>query len=220
MRGRLLLFFAALLISAAIPSTALAIGGNYVIAGGNAFEQSQVRQALAASSFNWSVVPGPITITITPQPVSEALPNQIFLDPGLLDTGQFSWGVVQHEYAHQIDYALLDDATRAQINTALGGTVWCYEDSTGVLLHSQYGCERFASTIAWAFWQSPYNCMKPSAIGGESGGMAPAAFRALVTTILGAAAQGQASPAASASTAVKSVPRYSPVVVKTVKRKG
>jgi hypothetical protein len=42
-----------------------------------------------------------------------------------------------------------------------------------VLQHNQYGCERFASTLAWAYWQSPQNCMNPAAIDGESRGMAP-----------------------------------------------
>ncbi len=69
---RLVLFAGVLLASAAIPSAALATGGNYAIVGGNAFERSQVRQALAASSFNWSVVPGPIAITIT----RRALPDR------------------------------------------------------------------------------------------------------------------------------------------------
>jgi len=203
---RLVLFAGLLLASAAIPSTGLAAGGNYTIVGGNAFERSQVRQALAASSFNWSVVPGPITITITPEPASQAVPGNIFVDPELLDMGQFSWGVVQHEYAHQVDFALLTDDARAQLEQALGGTAWCYGDA--VLPHSQYGCERFASTLAWAFWQSPSNSMSPATIGGESSGMAPAAFRALITAILGApSVQAQAG-----TPVVEAGPRYAPVV--------
>jgi hypothetical protein len=203
---RLVLFAGVLLASAAIPSTALATGGNYTIVGGNAFERSQVRQALAASSFNWSVVPGAITITITPEPVSQAVPGGIVLDPELLDMGEFSWGVVQHEYAHQVDFALLSDDARSQIEEALGGTAWCYGD--GVLPHSQYGCERFASTLAWAFWQSPMNSMSPVAIGGESSGMAPAAFRALITSILGASSVQAQAP----TTVPNGSPRYAPVL--------
>ena len=139
------------------------------------------------SSFNWSIVPGPITIT--PTPVSEAIPGEIILDSNLLDSGEFSWGVVQHQYAHQVDFALLDDTMHAQLNAALGGTVWCYADSPTPLMHDQYGCERFASTLARAYWQSPENCMKPSYIAGESGGISPAAFRALITTLLGTITQ-------------------------------
>ena len=182
-----------------------AAGGNYVFDGGTPAEQSQVRQALNASSFNWSVVPGQITIVITPTPTSEAIPGKIFLDPGLLDSGDFSWGVVQHEYAHQVDFALFNDPIHAQLNTALGGTTWCYGDAPA-LQHNQYGCERFASTLAWAYWQSPDNCMKPSAVSGESAGMAPAAFRALMTSLLGSANQSQAAPAASTTQTVAYAP--------------
>ncbi len=101
-------------------------GGNYVFDGGTAYEQQQVRQALAASSFNWSVIPGTITVHITPDFTSEAIPGAIFLDPELLDSGEFAWGVVQHEYAHEVDFALFDDATHAALTTQLGATAWCY----------------------------------------------------------------------------------------------
>jgi len=200
-------FIRALVLTVALASAALALGtaraqaagGNYVFDGGTAYEQQQVRLALAASSFNWSIIPGQIVVHITPAPTSEAVPGAIYLDPGLLDSGQFSWGVVQHEMGHEVDFALLNDADHAQLNTALGGTVWCYADSPTPLQHNQYGCERFASTLAWAYWQSPNNCMKPSMIQGESGGMAPAAFRALLTSILSSATQGQAVTAATTS---------------------
>jgi hypothetical protein len=164
--------------------SALASGGNYTINGGNAFEQQQVRQALAASSFDWSVVPGPVRITIAPSPSAEAVPGEIFLDPGLLDSGRFAWGVVQHEYAHEVDFALFDAATHERLRQALGAPVWCYGDNPS-LAHNQYGCERFASTLAWAYWQSPDNSMKPAAIDGESGAISPAAFRALLASVLG-----------------------------------
>jgi hypothetical protein len=179
-----------------------AAGGNYVFQGGTPAEQSQVRQALAASSFNWSVVPGQITIHIAPTYNSEATPGEIFLDPGLLDSGEFSWGVVQHEYAHQVDFALFNDTIHAQLNTQLGGTAWCYDDASG-LKHNQYGCERFASTLAWTYWQSPQNSMNPAAVSGESAGMAPAAFRALMTSLLGAGtqSQGAAAPARAVASA-------------------
>ena len=177
---------------------AQAAGGNYVFQGGTAAEQSQVRQALNASSFNWGLVPGMVTIVIGPTATSEAVPGKIFLDPGLLDSGAFAWGVVQHEYAHLVDFALLNDAARARLDSALGGSVWCYADSATPLMHNQYGCERFASTLAWAYWQSPENCMKPAAVSGESGGMAPAAFRALLASLLGSAAEDQAAPTTTA----------------------
>jgi hypothetical protein len=190
LRRLILSVVSALAATLIFSGVALATGGNYVFQGGTPSEQQTVRDALATSSFNWSIVPGPVTIAITPTPTSEAVPGKIFLDPGLLDSGEFSWGVVQHEYAHQVDFALFNDAIHAQLNTALGGTAWCYADSPTPLMHNQYGCERFASTLAWAYWQSPYNCMKPAAVSGESAGMAPAAFRALMASLLGTTAGG------------------------------
>ena len=166
--------------------TAFASGGNYVFEGGTPYQQQQVRQALAASSFNWSIIPGTITINITPDFRTEAVPGEIFLDPDLLNSGVFAWGVVQHEYAHQIDFALFDDADHAALTTELGASAWCYGD-TPELAHSRYGCERFASMVAWVYWQSRENCMKPSQLAGsESGAITPAAFRALITNLLGA----------------------------------
>lgn len=164
---------------------ALAGGGNYLIQGGTTFERAQVRNALQASAFNWSLVPRQIAITIGQGPVSgdAAVPGQIWLDPDLLDAGQLSWGVVQHEYAHQVDFFLLTDSMRAELQQALGGTAWCAGAEPG-LAHDQYGCERFASTVAWAYWPSFGNCMKPSDIGNESGAMPPAAFRTLLSSLL------------------------------------
>ncbi len=172
------------------PAIASAGGGRYVFDGGTQAERAQVHAALEASTFDWNIVPGTITVHIARGlPNSEALPGEIWLDAALLDAGVFSWGIVQHEYAHQVDFALFSDASHAALTARLGATAWCYGDAPG-LRHSQYGCERFASTLAWAYWQSPENCMKPSEVAGaESGGMAPAAFRALLTSLLGTAAQ-------------------------------
>jgi hypothetical protein len=178
-----------------LSGTAFAIGGNYTFQGGTPYEQLQVRSALNASSFNYSVVPETITVDIAPLPSSEAIPGTIFLDPSLLDSGEFSWGTVQHEYAHEVDFELFNPAIHAELETALGGTAWCYGDDPS-LRHNQYGCERFASTLAWAYWQNTNNCMKPSMIAGESGGMAPAAFRTLLNSILA----GLVTPPAAAST--------------------
>jgi hypothetical protein len=162
---------------------AFASGGDYVFQGGTPAEQYQVHLALEASSFDWSVVPRQVTIHIGPAATSEALPGQIWLDASLLDAGKFSWGVVQHEYAHQVDFTLFDGATRQRLLAALGGSDWC--DVGNGARHSEHGCERFASALSWAYWQSADNCMRPSAVAGESGTIGPAAFRALMTGILG-----------------------------------
>jgi hypothetical protein len=167
----------------AFTGVAQASGGSYTFDGGTKAEQAQVKGALNASSFNWSLVPQTIVVHIGHGSESEALPGHIWLDADLLDSGRFSWGVVQHEYAHQVDFLLFDPATRARLNVLLGGSDWCY--GTGGLDHGAYGCERFASTLAWAYWQNSANSMKPVAAGDESAAMAPAQFRALLAQILG-----------------------------------
>jgi len=146
-----------------LAGVAEAAGGNYTIAGGSQVERSQVVQALEASRFDWSRVPGPVTIHIA-QGVgdSHSTPGQIWLDAGLLDTGTFSWGVVQMEYAQQVQFSLLNDQQRTQLVPLLGARQWCYEDPT--LLPGANACERFAATLAWAYWPSPQNCMQPSGV--------------------------------------------------------
>jgi hypothetical protein len=174
--------------AAFLAGPAFAGGGRYVFDGGTPAEQQQVRDALESSSFNWNLVPGTVTMHIGTFGADEAVPGEIFLDARLLDSGQFAWGIVQHEYAHQVEFALLDDAARARVTGALGASAWCYTGEP-VLGHNRYGCERFASTLAWAYWQSPANCMRPAALGAESSGTTPAAFRALLVTLLGPGAQ-------------------------------
>jgi hypothetical protein len=167
-----------------ITAPALAAGGDYTFQGGSAKEQNTVKAALNASAFNWSLVPQQIVVHIAPSISSEATLGEIWLDSNLLDAGIFSWGVVQHEYAHQVDFFLLDDAKRQALNSALGGSDWCY--SVPDLAHEQYGCERFASTLAWAYWPNAQNSMKPSGSKDESAAMAPAKFRQLMGLMIGA----------------------------------
>src|SRR4051794_14801446 len=103
---------------------AQAAGGRYVLDGGTRAQQGQVVSALNASSFDWSLVPGPVVIHIGRSEPPRAVVGQIWLDAGLLDSGRFSWGVVQHEYAHQVDFALLTDPMRAQLHGLLQGRSW------------------------------------------------------------------------------------------------
>jgi hypothetical protein len=154
-----------------------------VFDGGTMLERSQVTRALAASSFDWSRLP-PVTVHIGSGYDDQAMRGEIWIDSALLNAGKFSWGVVQHEYAHEVDFFLLDDDDRAQLLNVLGGTTWCEDDLPG-LRHSAYGCERFASTLAWAYWQSSANCMKPQGRSDlESGSVSPAVFRATLQQML------------------------------------
>ena len=67
-------------------------------------------------------MPGPVVIHIGRATHPHAVAGQIWLDAALLDSGRFSWGVVQHEYAHQVDFAVLTDAMRAELHGQLQGT--------------------------------------------------------------------------------------------------
>ncbi|HEY3543366.1 MAG TPA: hypothetical protein VGK79_12570 [Gaiellaceae bacterium] len=171
----LLVSFAAL----ALAQGAYAGGGSYVVMGGTRAEQAQVKAALDASSFDFSLVPTTVTIHVARGIAPYSTPGQVWLDADLLDAGRLAWGVVQHEYAHQVDFAVLDDARRAQLQAVVGGSAWCAGAP-----HAQLGCERFADLVAWAYWQSPDNVMRPSGAADEGGGVAPAAFRASLARIL------------------------------------
>ncbi|MGZ8716503.1 MAG: hypothetical protein ACXWYO_05255 [Gaiellaceae bacterium] len=176
---RLLLHLSLAAAALAIAPAALASGGNYVFDGGSNAQQAQVTAALNASAFPWGVVPGTVVVHIQRDVASSAAPNQIWLDANLLDAGRFAWGVVQHEYAHEVDFALLTDATRAQLHSVLGGAAWC-----GTEGHSTLDCERFADLVAWAYWSSADNVMKPQSAQDEGGQVTPAAFRAVLAAIL------------------------------------
>ena len=185
---RLPLGTAAVVVALLLPSTARTDGGLYVLDGGTRAERHAVVAALAASSFDWSLVPAVVTIHIVRGADSFAIPGEITLDANLLDAGTFAWGVVQHEYAHQVDYLRLSDELRARFLTLLGATEWCY-GTAPALPHASYGCERFASTLAWSYWQSPENCMRPTSPGDEAAAMPPKRFRGALDAALGQSAR-------------------------------
>jgi hypothetical protein len=174
---------AAALAAFLLPAAAHAAGGRYVIDGGTQGERHEVVDALNASSFDWGAVPATVQIHIVRGQDSYSTPGEIWLDADLLDAGTFAWGVVQHEYAHQVDYLRFDDAIRGRFLRLLGASEWCYSVAP-VLDHAAYGCERFASTLAWAYWQSPENCMKPTSSSDESAAVSPRRFRAALDAVL------------------------------------
>jgi hypothetical protein len=181
--ARVLLALAASLTAAlAFAGPSFAGGGSYAFDGGTPAQQRQVVRALEASSFPWSVVPGAITIHVATGTGSFSRPGHIWLDAAVLDAGMFSWAIVQDEYAHQVDFFLFDSSIRQRLTTALGAAAWCRE--TPGLAHDRYGCERFASTLVWAYWPSPGNAYRPLSKRDESAAMAPARFRALMADIL------------------------------------
>jgi hypothetical protein len=171
-----------LLLALTLAPQAAASGGHYAFSGGTRYERAQVRQALDVSAFNWSLVEQRVTVRIAPGLASSATPGRITLDARLLDAGVFSWGVVQHEYAHQVDFFLLDDESRVLIAASLGGQTW-FHDVEG-LPHGLFGCERFASTLAWAYWPSAQNSMRPVSSSDEAAAIKPARFRSLLQAVL------------------------------------
>jgi hypothetical protein len=182
---RLSLRLVAVVFALALTPAAFASGGHYVLAGGTPVEQRQVPQALDASSFDWNLVPGQVTIHIVRHiPLSYSTPGQIWLDADLLDSGSFSWGVVQMEYAQQVQYTTLGADARSLLTSSLGARQWCYDDTT--LPSGANACERFAATLAWSYWPSAGNSMRPSGPADWSASMGPKAFRTMLAQLIGA----------------------------------
>ncbi|HEX2045489.1 MAG TPA: hypothetical protein VHF23_07685 [Gaiellaceae bacterium] len=163
--ARRLLLPLALLVGVLVPAgDALARGGDYTIEGGSLEAQAQVHAALAASRFDWGVVPARITIRITRCGCAGSRPGEIVLDEDALVRSPFgpryAWGVVQHEYAHQVDWLVLRPRERRALARRLGARAWCHDEPG--LAHDDYGCERFATSLAWAYWRSPENVQRPT----------------------------------------------------------
>jgi hypothetical protein len=169
---------AAVLLGAAFVPAAPGAAGPIAFRGGTAKERRQVHAALTASAFPFGVVGTTIIVHIERDVTSQSQPGHVWLDSRLLDAGRFAWATVQDEFAHQVDFFVLDDEQRATLNTLLGARDWCY----GVrgLPHGEYGCERFSSMLAWAYWPSLHNSYRPTSASDESAAMPPARFRAVV----------------------------------------
>jgi hypothetical protein len=177
-------FAATVAAALVLPATALAGGGDYAFDGATASERATVRAALDASSFDWDLVPQRVTIHVGAVGTSHALPGHIWLDRGLLAAGRFAWPTVMDEYAHQVDFLVLDPLHRSILQQRLGASAWCYE--TAGLAHSAYGCERFSSMVAWAYWPSRESAYRPVSPRDETAAMAPAEFRQLLASLVGA----------------------------------
>jgi hypothetical protein len=179
------ILFVTVLCALAVAPAAEAAGGNYSFAGGTAAQRSQVKAALDASSFDWGIVPEAVTVHIARGSGTYSTPGHVWLDTDLLGAGVFSWATIQDEYAHQVDFFLFDEAKRAELTGLLGAKAWCRAEAPG-LRHGEYGCERFSSTLVWAYWPSRSNAYKPQSARDESAAMAPAAFRSMMGRLVGA----------------------------------
>jgi len=177
-------FAATVAVALALPATALAGGGNYAFDGATPAERATVRAALNASAFDWDLVPQRVTIHVGDVGTSHARPGHIWLDRGLLAAGRFAWATVMDEYAHQVDFTVLDPLRRSILQQRLGASAWCYEVAD--LDHASYGCERFSSMVAWAYWPSKENSYRPESPADESAAMPASEFRKLLSTLVGA----------------------------------
>jgi hypothetical protein len=153
---RTLLATCAVALTLAAP--ALASGGHYTVDGGTEFEQAQVRLALDVSKFDFDQVPDLIRIHIQPGETTESLPGDIWVGADWFKLTPTTWGFIQHEYAHQLDFFVLTAAQRAEAATLLGASRW---DFDGELAHEDYGAERFASLLAYTFWPERTSAESP-----------------------------------------------------------
>lgn len=169
-----------------LPGTAAAgtAGADVRFEGGSPREQAQVRAALAASSFDWTLVRRQVTVHVGAYGTSYSTPGHVWLDAALLRSGKFGWATVMDEFAHQVDFFLLDAPRRQILQQRLGAQAWCYE--VPGLGHAAHGCERFASMVAWAYWPTKENAYRPRSRSDETAAMSPAAFRALLADLIGA----------------------------------
>jgi hypothetical protein len=182
MRRRVSLVVLAAALGSPVAGSAASTADGYVFDGGTAAQRGQVQAALEASSFDWSQLREGVTVHIRRIGVSHATRGHVWLDADLLASGKFAWATVLDEFAHQVDFQLLDDDRRSILARELGASVWCYE--TPGLSHSSYGCERFASTFAWAYWPSIDNAYRPRSRSEESAAMPAPAFRRLLAELL------------------------------------
>lgn len=174
---------ATMLASLVLPAGALAGGGDYAFDGATPTERSTVRAALDASSFDWDIVPEQVTIHVGAYGTSHSTPGHVWLDRGLLRSGRFAWGSVMDEYAHQVDYFVLEPAHRVLLQQRLKARAWCYEVQG--LGHAANGCERFSSMVAWAYWPSRHNAYRPQSRTDETATMPAAEFRLMLAALVG-----------------------------------
>ncbi len=182
---RLLVLTAIFVGLLALAGKAAASGGDYVFVGGSEEARASVRAALERSAFDWDVVDERITIRITRCGCAGARPGEIVLDEDVLTRSPFgrryAWGLVQHEYAHQVDFLVVEPRERRTLARRLGGSAWCYE--VAGVAHDANGCERFATLLAWAYWPSRHNVQRPGWRGASD--VTRREFRALVSRLLG-----------------------------------
>jgi hypothetical protein len=173
-----------LVLLAALVVLALPAGASDLaleFSGGSEAAHAEVIAALDASAFDWSLIGQPVTVQILDCGCAGARPGVIVLDETLLATSPYgrayTWGIVQHELAHQVWWYALDDERRSELQAVLGGADFCYEQPG--LAHDEHACELFASTLGWAYWPAAGNPMQVEKV------MVGRRFRRLLSRLLG-----------------------------------
>jgi hypothetical protein len=137
--------------------------------------------ALDASAFDWSLIGRPVTVQIFDCGCAGSRPGVVVLDETMLASSPYgrayTWGIVQHEFAHQVWWYALDEGRRIELQTVLGGADLCYEQPG--LPHDAHACELFASTLGWAYWPAAGNPMQVERV------MGARQFRRLLSGMLG-----------------------------------
>jgi hypothetical protein len=164
-----------------VPGRATAADVTLEFSGGSDAARAEVVAALDASAFDWSVIGRPVSVQILDCGCAGSRPGVVVLDEEMLSSSPYgrayTWGIVQHEFAHQVWWYALDDGRRSELRQVLGGAELCYEQ-LGVP-HDAHACELFASTLGWAYWPVPGNPMQ-----GEKVTRARS-FRRLMSGLLG-----------------------------------
>jgi hypothetical protein len=125
------------------------------------------------------------------------VPGLIQIDANLLDSGMFAWGIVQHEYAHQVDWYLLGSDARKALSKVLGGITWGIGITDGYgVEHDDLTGERFANQLTWAYWPTADNAIEPATTT-----FTPKRFRTYVAGLIKAEQAKAAAAAAAAVTA-------------------
>ena len=122
------------------------------------------------------------------------------------------------EYAQQVQYTALTVEARSRLTGALGAQQWCYEDTN--LPRGASACERFAAMLAWSYWPSAGNSMRPSGPSDWSASMSPKIFRSMLSELIGAPdrVDGLSQPAAVRITAAVTGTPGHRTVPKTLRR--
>jgi hypothetical protein len=149
-------------VALAVPARAGAADVALEFSGGSDEARAEVIAALDASAFDWSLIGRPVTVQILGCGCAGSRPGVVVLDETMLASSPYgrayTWGIVQHEFAHQVWWYALDDARRSDLRALLGGADLCYEQPG--LSHDAHACELFASTLAWAYWPAAGNPMQ------------------------------------------------------------